>query len=41
MPTRQIVHIIEDHPAVRESLALLLQSAGFGTERYASAQEFL
>ncbi len=41
MPTRQIVHIIEDHPAVRESLALLLQSAGFGTECYASAQEFL
>ncbi len=41
MPTRQIVNIIEDHPAVRESLALLLRSAGFSTESYASAQDFL
>ena len=41
MATDQIVHIIEDHPAVGESLALLLRSAGFSAERYASAQEFL
>ena len=37
----QNVHIIEDDRGVRESLALLLQSAGFSTLLYRSAREFL
>jgi two-component system response regulator FixJ len=41
MPQGQTVHIIEDDPAVRESLALLLESAGLATRLYASAREFL
>ncbi len=41
MPGEQTVHIIEDDPAVRESLALLLKSAGVATRLYASAREFL
>ncbi len=41
MPNQQTVHIIEDDPAVRESLALLLKSAGVATSLYASAREFL
>ncbi len=36
-----VVHVIDDDDAVRESLALLLQSAGLGTRTYASAGEFL
>ncbi len=41
MTSGQTVHIIEDDPAVRESLALLLKSAGLVTRLYASAHEFL
>ena len=41
MADGQTVHIIEDDPAVRESLALLLKSAGLVGKLYASAQEFL
>ena len=41
MPDGQVVHIIEDDPAVSESLALLLKSAGLVVLLYASAQEFL
>lgn len=41
MPGEQTVHIVEDDPAVRESLALLLKSAGMATRLYASAHEFL
>lgn len=37
----QIVHIVEDDPAVRESLTLLLKSAGLVPQAYASAREFL
>ncbi len=35
------IHIIEDDPAVRESLAMLLKSAGLESRLYASAPEFL
>jgi two-component system response regulator FixJ len=41
MPQGHTVHIIEDDPAVRESLALLLNSAGLTTRIYTSAREFL
>ncbi len=41
MTEGRIVHIIEDDAGVRESLALLLQSAGWTTRLYASAREFL
>lgn len=35
------VHIVDDEPAVRRSLARLLQSAGFGTAHYQSGSAFL
>jgi two-component system response regulator FixJ len=41
MPEKQIVHIIEDDPAVRESLALLLKSAGLTPTVHDSARAFL
>jgi two-component system response regulator FixJ len=37
----QIVHIVEGDPAVRESLTLLIKSAGLVPQAYASAREFL
>lgn len=36
-----LVHIVDDDPAVRDSLQLLLDSAGLGARTYASAAEFL
>jgi two-component system response regulator FixJ len=41
MTNGELVHIIEDDQGVRESLALLLQSAGLATRLYASAMDFL
>ncbi|MGO8740004.1 response regulator transcription factor [Rhodoblastus sp.] len=41
MSAGQLVHIIEDDAGVGESLALLLQSAGFETRLYCSAMDFL
>ncbi|WP_298422888.1 response regulator [Rhodoblastus sp.] len=41
MTSGRLVHVIEDDLGVRESLALLLQSAGLDTRLYASAKEFL
>nr|WP_264580787.1 response regulator [Rhodoblastus acidophilus] len=41
MMKEQIVHIIEDDCAVRESLDLLLRSAGLAPRLHASAREFL
>ncbi len=36
-----IVHIVDDDPAVRESLEMLLAMEGFGVRAYGSAEEFL
>lgn len=42
MPQEQpVVFIVDDDVSVRESLELLVQSAGWRTETYASAQDFL
>jgi two-component system response regulator FixJ len=41
MSDERTVHIIEDDPAVRESLALLLKSDGLSVRLYPSAPEFL
>jgi two-component system, LuxR family, response regulator FixJ len=41
MKRRGMVHIVDDEPAVRRSLARLLQSAGFGTAGYRSGSAFL
>jgi two-component system, LuxR family, response regulator FixJ len=41
MKRRGMVHIVDDEPAVRRSLARLLQSAGFGTADYRSGSAFL
>ncbi|WP_294540699.1 response regulator [uncultured Rhodoblastus sp.] len=41
MPDERTVHIIEDDPAVRESLALLLKGDSLPVRLYASAPEFL
>jgi len=35
------VFVIDDDPSIRESLSLLLASAGFGVQTFASANEFL
>lgn len=39
--SRQTVHIVDDDDAVRDSLALFLQSVGLTARSYASAGEFL
>ena len=36
-----LVHVVDDDPAVRDSLSLLLQSAGFSARAYDSAASFL
>jgi FixJ family two-component response regulator len=36
-----IIAIVDDDPATREGLSSLLRSAGWGTETFASGQEFL
>ena len=41
MPNEDLVHIIDDDEAVRESVAFLLDSAGIGSRAYASAEQFL
>lgn len=38
---KDLVHIIDDDDAVRDSLALLLTSVGLPSQQYASAAEFL
>lgn len=38
---KNLVHIIDDDDAVRDSLALLLTSVGLESQQYASATEFL
>ena len=39
--TSQVVCIVDDDEAVRDSLGLLLESGGLATRRYASADAFL
>ncbi|MDH4191717.1 MAG: sigma-70 family RNA polymerase sigma factor [Betaproteobacteria bacterium] len=39
--TSQTIFIVDDDDAARESLAMLLQLKGFGTQTFASAEEFL
>jgi two-component system response regulator FixJ len=41
MTNEPTIHIIDDDPAVRESLAMLLKSAGLHSRPYASARDFL
>jgi len=36
-----LVHVVDDDPAIRESLKFLLETAGLPTRTYASAAEFL
>ena len=38
---RQVVHVVDDDPAVRRSLAWLLESEGLVVQVHASAEEFL
>jgi len=37
----RLISIIDDDPLVREGLTSLMRSAGFATEAFASAEEFL
>lgn len=41
MPTEDVVHVIDDDDAVRDSLSFLLQSAGIAVATYESASAFL
>ncbi|HEY8067295.1 MAG TPA: response regulator FixJ [Burkholderiales bacterium] len=41
MPDARLVHVIDDDEDVRESLAFLLESAGFAVETYDSGTRFL
>lgn len=41
MPESQMIHVIDDSADVRESLAILLDTAGFRCRAYASALDFL
>ena len=41
MPSRRTLHIVDDDDEVRESAALLLESAGYNVFSYASGIEFL
>lgn len=36
-----IVFVVDDDPSIRESLSLLLSSAGYGVKAFASARDFL
>jgi len=41
MGSTQIVYIVDDDPAMRESMTLMLEVAGFTVRGFASAREFL
>ena len=41
MTTKQIVHIIDDDPAIRDAVSLLLSTEGYDARSYASALVFL
>ena len=38
---KPMVYIVDDDPSIRESLSLLLQSAGYAVQTFPSAKEFL
>lgn len=39
--SQPVVHVVDDDPQVRESLGLLIRSAGLNVQSHASAEEFL
>jgi len=41
MVSQPVVHVVDDDPQVRESLGLLIRSAGLNVRSHASAEEFL
>jgi FixJ family two-component response regulator len=41
MPRKRCVHIVDDEATVRDSLAVLLSTAGIKSRAYASAEEYL
>jgi two-component system response regulator FixJ len=41
MPADQLIYIVDDDEAVRDSLAVLLEASGYTTRGFASAEEFL
>src|ERR1700730_5102333 len=41
MPRERCVHIVDDEEKVRDSLAVLLSTAGIKSRAYASAEEYL
>ena len=41
MPAKGTIAVIDDEPALREATSSVLQSAGFATTLYASAEAFL
>jgi len=41
MPYERCVHIVDDEATVRDSLAVLLSTAGIMSRAYASAEEYL
>ncbi len=41
MPSKPIVHIVDDDSAIRDALSFLMKSIGFESNAYASAEAFL
>jgi two-component system response regulator FixJ len=41
MPNKGLIHIVDDDDAVRDSLGFLLESAGYSTQLWPSAEAFL
>lgn len=41
MPEKSLIAIVDDDPSIREGVADLLQSMGFATATFTSAEEFL
>ena len=41
MATERLVHVIDDDEAMRDSMAFLLETAGFEVKTYESATSFL
>ena len=41
MPTKRLVHVVDDEPDIRRALALMLHAARIETRVYGSAEEYL
>jgi two-component system response regulator FixJ len=41
MPTKRLVHVVDDEPDIRRALALMLHAARIETRLYGSAEEYL